>query len=729
MFHPDSFGLDGIAGLAQFQHDGLLDVPSIGDIPGMNGIEATDMGSLLKQFEEASQSLGDNDPEQPSLNSSPSFNQPRKTPTPPVSNTSSGDSLDFFTSENEENTTPSKHVIDKIRAGTKRKSTIMLPMGMPSKRGRGKATPMPANCAPLKLQRIVNTPSVAPPSQGCHGNTSNFKGVSLLPANVKDVKNKGDNSTCQVDKVNNNSTEEKCAVEVKSNKEITRTKEEKFEVSNGYFDGIIDHDYCVNVPLKVVEEEVNVEEVPVVAEEVVICEEVVEGTTVVEEMEEDIDELLEKGVEDDLKNNNTSTSNESRRKKCSAFVEILKQSKISKRNYRKHASDVTDNTSMECKETTEEKYFDKIPAYYTALSIPNKPVKQAKEVKYKLTASGRRGITVEDYFARNPSPKRDPSLYNKLPAYYSCFTNSTKYDNTSGTAGTGVDKENNLESSQDSRKMCSSCYSSRSQTPSLVIDSRRCSRSPSVASSRSRSHSRSRSRSYSRSRSRETARSDKKRSWRRERRYSYSSNSGLSSRSPSPSRSWSRSRSRSRSSSWSSRSRSRSRSRYNRSRSRSYSREPHRGVSPSQLKRRMEQKELRNKEKNKQMEERRIIYVGRIPKDYTRMDMRRRFQRFGEIEHVQLHFREHGDNYGFVTFSYTCDAYAAIEKGNDIPDCQPFELCFGGRRKFCETEYEDLDGDIELMEELNPLQSLNSKKTLDFDELLQQAKKKIGKPS
>ncbi|XP_060071270.1 NK-tumor recognition protein-like [Ylistrum balloti] len=737
VFQTDSFGLDGIAGLAQFQHDGLLDVPSIGDIPGLNGIEATNLGSLLKQFEEASQSLGDNDPTQPSLNFSPKSSQAsNKTPSQPVSSTSTAEGLEFFTNENDENSTPSKHVIDKIRAGTKRKSTIMLPMGMPSKRGRGRATAMPANCAPLKLQRFVNMPSVTPKLQGCSGDNTSVKGVSLLnnanTAKMTKEDNSGDKkpidtnheavvkSSKELSKKENDQLEKK-----KKDDNLSKKEENKFEVSNDYFDEIIDHDYCANVPLRILDSEMK-DEVPIVAEEIVVCDEERDEDLVsnTEVMEEDIDELLEKDVDDDLKNNSTSVSNESRRSKCSAFVEILKRENISKRNYRKHNMDVG---SIESKEAEEEKYFDKIPAYYTALSIPNKPVKQAKEITYKRTASGRRGITVEDYFARNPSPKRDPSLYNKLPAYYSCFTNSTKYDNAAG-----IEKGNNSECSQDSNKMCSSGYSSRSQTPSLVIDSRRCSRSPSVASSRSRSCSRSRSRSYSRSRSRETVRTERKRSWRRERRRSYSSNSGSSSRSPSSSRSWSRSPSRSRSRSWSSRSRSRSRSRsfHDGSRSRSHSGErTHRGVSPSQIRRRMEQRELREKEKNKQMEERRIIYVGRIPSDYTRRDMRRRFQRFGEIEHVQLHFREHGDNYGFVTFSYTCDAYAAIEKGNDFQDGPPFELCFGGRRKFCETEYEDLDGDIELMEELNPLQSLNSNKPLDFDQLLQQAKKKIGKSS
>lgn len=41
-------------------------------------------------------------------------------------------------------------------------------------------------------------------------------------------------------------------------------------------------------------------------------------------------------------------------------------------------------------------------------------------------------------------------------------------------------------------------------------------------------------------------------------------------------------------------------------------------------------------------EERRIVYVGRIPTDYTKSDLRRRFGRFGVIEDVSVHFREHG---------------------------------------------------------------------------------------
>ena len=41
-------------------------------------------------------------------------------------------------------------------------------------------------------------------------------------------------------------------------------------------------------------------------------------------------------------------------------------------------------------------------------------------------------------------------------------------------------------------------------------------------------------------------------------------------------------------------------------------------------------------------EERRIVYVGRIPGDFTRGDLRKEFEMFGPIEEVSVHFREHG---------------------------------------------------------------------------------------
>lgn len=52
----------------------------------------------------------------------------------------------------------------------------------------------------------------------------------------------------------------------------------------------------------------------------------------------------------------------------------------------------------------------------------------------------------------------------------------------------------------------------------------------------------------------------------------------------------------------------------------------------------------------------------------------------------------HRDNYGFVTYYNTRDAFTAIENGSKLrkPDELPFDLCFGGRRQFCQSNYADL---------------------------------------
>lgn len=59
-------------------------------------------------------------------------------------------------------------------------------------------------------------------------------------------------------------------------------------------------------------------------------------------------------------------------------------------------------------------------------------------------------------------------------------------------------------------------------------------------------------------------------------------------------------------------------------------------------------------------------------------------------------FGSHSDHYGFVTFYNMNDAFAAIDNGSKLrrPDELPFDLCFGGRRQFCNTDYADL-GKIE----------------------------------
>ena len=44
----------------------------------------------------------------------------------------------------------------------------------------------------------------------------------------------------------------------------------------------------------------------------------------------------------------------------------------------------------------------------------------------------------------------------------------------------------------------------------------------------------------------------------------------------------------------------------------------------------------------RQVEERRVVYVGRVSEGTTRADLRKRFEFFGPIEEISLHFRDRG---------------------------------------------------------------------------------------
>lgn len=121
--------------------------------------------------------------------------------------------------------------------------------------------------------------------------------------------------------------------------------------------------------------------------------------------------------------------------------------------------------------------------------------------------------------------------------------------------------------------------------------------------------------------------------------------------------------------------------------------------------------------KLKAIDERRVVYVGRIRRTMTHDELRERFALIGEVESVSLHFRDRSDSYGFVTFYHMKDAFAAIENGSKLrrPDELPFDICFGGRRQFCKSDYADLDSTKD--EEARQFDAL------DFDSLLKQAQK------
>ena len=125
-----------------------------------------------------------------------------------------------------------------------------------------------------------------------------------------------------------------------------------------------------------------------------------------------------------------------------------------------------------------------------------------------------------------------------------------------------------------------------------------------------------------------------------------------------------------------------------------------------------EKEKKHQKEKKSQVDDRRVIYCGKIQEGTLKSDLRARFQVFGPVTDVSIHFRERGDNYGFITFEKKEDAYTAVERGNDDTNLPIYDLCFGGRRAFCKEKYFDLD----YVEEEN---STNGE--MDFDELLASA--------
>lgn len=124
--------------------------------------------------------------------------------------------------------------------------------------------------------------------------------------------------------------------------------------------------------------------------------------------------------------------------------------------------------------------------------------------------------------------------------------------------------------------------------------------------------------------------------------------------------------------------------------------------------------------KLKAIDERRVVYVGRIRKTMTHEELRERFSLIGEVESVSLHFRDQSDSYGFVTFHHMEDAFLAIESGGKLrrPGEMPLDICFGGRRQFCKSDYADLDSTKD--------EDAHGKfEDVDFDSLLKQAQKGV----
>ncbi|XP_028939279.1 peroxisome proliferator-activated receptor gamma coactivator 1-alpha isoform X2 [Ornithorhynchus anatinus] len=141
-------------------------------------------------------------------------------------------------------------------------------------------------------------------------------------------------------------------------------------------------------------------------------------------------------------------------------------------------------------------------------------------------------------------------------------------------------------------------------------------------------------------------------------------------------------------------------------------------------KRESERAKQRDRQRQKAIEERRVIYVGKIRPDTTRTELRDRFEVFGEIEECTVNLRDDGDSYGFITYRYTCDAFAALENGYTLrrsnePD---FELYFCGRKQFFKSNYADLDSNSD---DFDPASTKSKYDSMDFDSLLREAQRSL----
>ncbi|XP_016303436.1 peroxisome proliferator-activated receptor gamma coactivator 1-alpha-like isoform X3 [Sinocyclocheilus anshuiensis] len=137
-------------------------------------------------------------------------------------------------------------------------------------------------------------------------------------------------------------------------------------------------------------------------------------------------------------------------------------------------------------------------------------------------------------------------------------------------------------------------------------------------------------------------------------------------------------------------------------------------------KRECERAEQREKQWQKAIEERRVVYVGRLRTNSTRTELKRRFEVFGEIEECTVNLRHDGDNFGFITYRYTCDALAALENGHTLRRSNEphFELCLGGQKQYSKSNYTDLDSHSD---DFDPASTKSKYDSMDFDSLLREA--------
>lgn len=118
---------------------------------------------------------------------------------------------------------------------------------------------------------------------------------------------------------------------------------------------------------------------------------------------------------------------------------------------------------------------------------------------------------------------------------------------------------------------------------------------------------------------------------------------------------------------------------------------------------------------------RQAIYVGNIPFGTTQSDLRARFEKFGTIKEVAVHFREWAENYGFVTFTTAEEVNKAVLGGNEGHFLK-YKIRVGKRKPFRVRTYRDFDA------KAGQARSTRDPVEGDFDSLLREMKSRKDKP-
>ncbi|XP_031440988.1 peroxisome proliferator-activated receptor gamma coactivator 1-alpha [Clupea harengus] len=101
------------------------------------------------------------------------------------------------------------------------------------------------------------------------------------------------------------------------------------------------------------------------------------------------------------------------------------------------------------------------------------------------------------------------------------------------------------------------------------------------------------------------------------------------------------------------------------------------------------------------IEERRVVYVGRLRPDSTHSELKTRFEVFGEIEECAVNLRDDG-----------CDASAALRLGHTLHRAGETRL------QLCTHTYTDLDSHSD---DFDPASTKSKYDCMDFDSLLREA--------